>query len=104
VRNDGTRSREYAVNLSPGGVGLHLPRPLAVGEAVELAFELPPDGPTVRARGRVVWCEGGGPGPRGPAALRFRETGVRFEELGEAEREAIRRFVRRGGAESGAGR
>jgi hypothetical protein len=81
------------VNLSPGGVCLHLPRPLAVGETVELAFDLPPAGGPVCARGRVIWCEAPGAGGR------FHEAGVRFEELGAAERAAIRRFVRDGDGE-----
>lgn len=103
MRGDGARSREYAVNLSPGGIGLHLPQPLAVGEAIEVVFELPPDGRAIRARGRVIWCEETG----AASALRgapFRETGVRFEGLGEADREAIRRFVRPGSAEGPNGR
>jgi hypothetical protein len=89
VRRDGTRTAEYAVNLSPGGLCLHLPRPIDVGEAVELAFELPPDGLPLRTRGRVVWCDETGRGAR----IRFRETGIRFEALGDAERAAILRFV-----------
>jgi hypothetical protein len=69
---------------------LHLVDPPALGESIELSFELPPAGPAVRARGRVIWCDA----PGGGAGARFRETGVRFEGLGEAERAAILRFVR----------
>jgi hypothetical protein len=108
TRRDGRRRTEYAVNLSPGGLCLHLPRPIAVGEVVELAFVLPasasggdPAAPADAAErsiatcGRVIWSEGRSDGAGG-GRVRFVETGVRFEGLPEAERLRILAFVRAG--------
>ena len=104
TRRNGSRRTEYAVNLSPGGLCLHLPRPIAVGEVVELAFAIPataagaaPDqaGERIVARGRVIWAEGRADG-MGGGRVRFTETGVRFEELAEAQRLRILDFVREG--------
>jgi hypothetical protein len=104
TRRDGTRRVEYAVNLSPGGLCLHLPRPIAVGEAVELAFAVPalPAAPAAQsparrvvARGRVIWAEGPADGRAG-GRVRFTETGVRFEGLAESDRLGILAFVRHG--------
>ena len=105
TRRNGARRTEYAVNLSPGGVCLHLPRPIAVGEMVELAFALPASGAAgdrgapadpgeerILARGRVIWTEGGARAGR----VRFTETGVRFEALAEPHRIRILDFVRAG--------
>jgi c-di-GMP-binding flagellar brake protein YcgR len=54
-RPDGTTTVEYAVNISPGGVCLHLSRGLSEGDEVRVEFTLPPSGPTVRADASVVW-------------------------------------------------
>jgi uncharacterized protein (TIGR02266 family) len=85
---------DYAVNLSPGGLCLHLPRPFALGEVFALSFELPDGGPPIEAAGRVVWCDLPGVGGR----VRFCESGVRFEALRDADRRRIQRFV--GGPEA----
>jgi hypothetical protein len=109
TRRNGSRRTEYAVNLSPGGLCLHLPRPIAVGEVVELAFAIPasaagapadralPDqaGERIVARGRVIWAEGRADGTGG-GRVRFTETGVRFEGLAEPHRLRILDFVREG--------
>ena len=89
------------MNLSPGGLCLHLPRPIAVGEVVELAFAIPAPsgaepaatGGRIAARGRVIWAERHAAGGR----VRFTETGVRFEGLAEPDRLRILDFVRQGG-------
>jgi len=89
---------EYAVNLSPGGLCLHLPHPLEVGETVELAFELP-GGARIEARGRVIWSDAAEPAAgrgRVSGRERFAETGVRFEGLSDGDRRHIVRFVRGG--------
>ena len=78
----------YAVNVSEGGLCLHLREPLPEGEVVTLEFTLPPDGPRVEARARVVWSGGSGPGPSGHA-----ETGVRFESLAAELREALHAYA-----------
>jgi len=89
-RRDGEAALEYATNLSPGGVCLHARLRLAVGEGVTVAFALPGEDGTVRARGRVTWREDDDP----EAEARFLETGVRFEVVDETDRERITRFVR----------
>jgi uncharacterized protein (TIGR02266 family) len=94
TRRDGARAVDYAVNLSPGGLGLHLPRPLPVGEVLALAFVLPDGGPRLEAWGRVAWCDE----PSRGARVRFCESGVRFEVLRAADRERISRFVAAGEA------
>lgn len=69
---------ELAVNLSPGGVCLHAREPLREGEAVEVRLDLPPDGPRVEARGRVVWTSRHTAADDAP---RFWEVGIRLEAL-----------------------
>jgi hypothetical protein len=78
-RPDGTTAVEYAVNVSPGGLCLHLKVPIPEGERLWLEFTLPPSGPTVRAEGRVVWtsCEEGATSEEGG----FHETGVQLSGL-----------------------
>ena len=78
-RSDGSTTLEYAVNISPGGLCLHLKFPIPEGERIRVEFTLPPSGPTVRAEGRVVWTsweEGGGAEEAG-----FYETGVQLSGL-----------------------
>lgn len=89
-RRDGEAALEYATNLSPGGVCLQARLRLAVGEGVTVAFALPGEDGTIRARGRVTWREDDDP----KAEARFLETGVRFEVVDETDRERITRFVR----------
>jgi Tfp pilus assembly protein PilZ len=89
LRRDAAPRTEYAVNLSPGGLGLHVPSPLPVGEVVEIRFELPDGGPAMAARGRVVWSDAP---PRG-GRVRFCEIGLRFEALPAVERARIARFA-----------
>jgi hypothetical protein len=80
-RPDGTTTVEYAVNISPGGLCLHLEDTLAEGDRVGVEFTLPPSGPAVRADGRVVWTSWkGAEGDDG----RFCETGVEFGDLEES--------------------
>ncbi len=85
----GHRRREYALNLSPSGIGLHLPVTVAAGETLGLDFSLPDGGDRIAAQGRVIWAETAPPA----VSARFYEVGVRFEALGEADREAILRFL-----------
>jgi uncharacterized protein (TIGR02266 family) len=90
ARRDGAAAREYATNLSPGGICLHARTRLEVGEGVAVAFELPDAGRRVEVRGRVTWREEEDPAAR----ARFREAGIRFEVIDESDRERILRFVR----------
>jgi uncharacterized protein (TIGR02266 family) len=90
VRRGAEPAREYATNLSPGGICLHARLRLRVGDDVSVAFVLPGEDRRIEARGRVSWREDDDPG----AAACFLETGVRFEVLDEVDRERITRFVR----------
>jgi hypothetical protein len=85
----GQRRQEYALNLSPSGIGLHLPTALAPGETLRLDFTLPDGGGRIEARGRVIWAETPPPAVR----ARFHEVGIRFEALAEADRQAILRYL-----------
>lgn len=86
-RSDGSSSVEYAVNVSPGGLCLHLKEPLSEGDRVHVEFTLPPSGPTVVADGRVVWTqwEEGGADEGG-----FYETGL---QLGGLDAEVARQLT-----------
>jgi hypothetical protein len=81
--------RAFALNLSPGGIGLHLVDPPPVGETVVLRFAIPDGGPLIRARARVVWTEA----PPREAAARFAEAGLRFEGLPAPERDRVHAFA-----------
>lgn len=91
TRLHGTTTIEYAVNLSAGGACLQVRQPLAPGERIHLAFELPQDEIAVSVEARVIWCtreeEHGG-------RSRFFEMGVQFEHTDAALREQLGRFAR----------
>ncbi len=87
VRANGAVETELAVNLSPRGLCVHLHQPIAVGEAVWVVFSLPPEGPEIRARGKVVWT---GPADATPEIW---ETGVHLLDLGDAARAALAQFA-----------
>ncbi|HSD27232.1 MAG TPA: PilZ domain-containing protein [Vicinamibacteria bacterium] len=87
----GTTTVEYAVNLSAGGACLQVRRPLAEGERVHLAFELPQDELPVSVAARVVWCTRDEErGERG----RFCEMGVQFSDADATLVERLGRFAR----------
>jgi len=90
TREDGTSERELALNLSPRGLCVRLRRPIEVGERVQVAFRLPPNGPEIRASGRVVWTGDAG---QIDSAAHLWETGVHLVDLSEAERDALSRFA-----------
>ncbi len=89
VDRGGTSRLEYALNLSPSGMGLHIPGSREAGEILQLGFALPDGGDPITARGRVIWAEAAPPAAR----ARFREVGVRFEVLREEDRRVILRFL-----------
>lgn len=95
---DGIRRVEYALNLSASGIALHLARPLPAGETLALGLRLPDGGGPLELHGRVAWSEAVARTGR----PRFREVGLRFEGVGEAERRRLARFVAAG--EGAAGR
>jgi hypothetical protein len=88
----GTARSEYAVNLSGGGVCLHLREPLAEGEAVEVRLTVPPDGLRIEARGVVVWTSRH---TAADAGARFWEVGVRFEAMDPGLRADVEGWARR---------
>jgi hypothetical protein len=96
---DGVRRPEYAVNVSPSGIALHLPRPLPAGERLALAFALPDGGGPIEAHGRVAWSER----ILRTARPRFREVGIRFELLREEDRRRLASFVAAAGPDLTAG-
>ena len=91
IRLDGGEPRaEYAVNLSPGGLCLHVREPITVGERIQLVFELPPEGLRVEASGKVVWTSHEG---EAGVPSRFFEVGVHLEGLDDEVRERLRHFA-----------
>ena len=81
---------EYAVNLSPRGLCLHVREPVAVGEHVVVVFELPPEGTRVQASGKVVWSSHEG---EVATANRFFEAGVHLDDLDDEIRERLRHYA-----------
>jgi hypothetical protein len=71
------------LDVSAGGVCAAAYAPLAVGERASVRFRLPTG--TVVATGSVCWVREGRPGsiPR---------MGIAFSEIGEDDRDALRRF------------
>lgn len=91
TRPDGTETTEYVLNLSAGGLCLHVRRPLATGTRVGIALELPDGGARIRAPAWVVWCMRE---EERAAESRFWEVGLRLEDLVEADRERLGGYVR----------
>ncbi|MBM4382686.1 MAG: PilZ domain-containing protein [Deltaproteobacteria bacterium] len=87
-REDGGLERARAVNLSPRGLCVHLRRAIEIGERVEVAFTLPPNGPEIRAHGKVVWTSNAG--DLGAALF---ETGVHLLDLEPAASAALSEFA-----------
>jgi hypothetical protein len=90
TRPGGVEETVYAVNLSVGGLCLHLREPLRTGDVVGVDFRLPPDGPQVTCSAHVIWCGGVEPGASGTGHA---ETGLRFEKLEEPVRQALYHYA-----------
>ena len=87
---DGSLRNEYLVNVSIGGLCLHMRAPVSIGEALSVAFRLPSQADEIHASCKVVWTSHEGelhPVPR------FFETGLFVLELSEADRQRIEAFV-----------
>ena len=89
-RGDGSESSEYAVNLSPRGLCLHLGAPITVGERVSVRFDLPPEGTPIEASGKVVWTTHDG---ELGLHTRFWEAGVHLDSLTPEQSELFRVFA-----------
>lgn len=81
---------EWAINVSPGGMGLQARTPRKLGERVTVRFRLLPDDPPVELEAEVVWC---GAEPDLLPGMDYYELGVRFPDLPSDVRAAIDRFV-----------
>ncbi|MCP3985846.1 MAG: PilZ domain-containing protein [bacterium] len=73
-RADGTESREFATNLSPRGLCIHTHEVLAIGEKIQVRFELPPSGQLIDTPGSVIWTDS-----RDDGETLFWETGLRLD-------------------------
>jgi hypothetical protein len=89
-RSDGTTTVEYAVNISSGGLCLHVQETLAEGDRIGVEFALPPAGPTVRADAKVAWT-----GKQGAEVgeQHFCETGVQFTRIDESAAQQLLQYA-----------
>jgi hypothetical protein len=74
--NCGARKRLQAelVNLSQGGIGVHLDRDLDLHESIQVAFKLPGTRYTVKAQGEIAWAD-----KQGNAGIRFVDIPARLQ-------------------------
>jgi hypothetical protein len=63
------RITAHLVNLSQGGLGIHLPRPLAVAGPVSVSFVLPGSKSSLKLRGRLAWTD-----QHGNAGIHFQQV------------------------------
>lgn len=78
---DGSIRHEYAVNISPGGLCLHLAEPLAAEGPLDVKLWLPPDGTEVQVNAHVVWTSWH---ESNDETERFCETGLHFDDMSVA--------------------
>ena len=90
-RSDGSCRSEHLVNVSESGLCLHMQTPVSVGEALALAFRLPPDDAPIEAACKVVWTSHAGETHPVP---RLFETGLFVVGMSDAHRARIGAFVR----------
>ena len=95
TRPGGTRTTEYAINLSAGGACLQVREPVGAGERVSLEFVLPSGGDALRLEGEVVWCTE--EEEAGVGHTRFRELGIRFEPTRQSGLERLGLFATQAG-------
>jgi len=81
----------YCINLSTGGLFLETSEPLDEGAPLYLEFHLPGRSTPVRCHGRVAWVNGAcaPQKPQLPSGV-----GVQFTDLGLADMQLIREFVK----------
>jgi DNA-binding NarL/FixJ family response regulator len=72
----GPQKRMHAelLNLSQGGIGVHLDRDLDVRQPIQISFKLPGTRYTVRAKGEIAWTD-----QQGNAGIRFLDIPVRLQ-------------------------
>jgi hypothetical protein len=60
------------INLSQGGIGVHMEEPVRSNQAIGVSFRLPGTRTTVKARGEIAWMD-----ERGRAGIRFTDIAPR---------------------------
>ena len=95
TRPGGTRTTEYAINLSAGGACLQVREPLGAGERVSLELVLPSGEDSLTLEGEVVWCTE--EEEAGVDHTRFQEMGIRFEPKQQRGLERLALFTTQGG-------
>lgn len=90
VSEDGTETRLAAtiINISAGGVLLRSRQPLAVGQRVRLAVELPAPGGAISATANILRVE-----TRRADRGHFYEAGCAFADLTDRDRDLITKFI-----------
>jgi hypothetical protein len=75
--NCGARRRLQAelINLSQGGIGIHLDRDLEVSDPIQVSFRLPGTRYTVKAQGEIAWTD-----RQGNAGIRFVDIPGRLQK------------------------
>jgi len=68
------RLQAELLNLSQGGIGVHLDRDLDVRQPIQVSFKLPGTRHTVKARGEIAWTD-----RQGNAGIRFLDIPVRLQ-------------------------
>jgi len=85
----GRAATEYALSLSPGGMGVTSELPLDLNSVVQLRFRLEDKGEPLRISGRVVYCRSG------PDCAPLNEIGIVFVALDPESRSRIEGEVAR---------
>jgi hypothetical protein len=68
------RLQAELLNLSQGGIGVHLERELDVRQPIQVSFKLPGTRYTVKARGEIAWTD-----RQGNAGIRFLDIPERLQ-------------------------
>ena len=71
------------MNLSQGGVGLHVNSAIACHEPITVSFRLPGTRTTVRAQGELAWTDGSG------------RAGIRFIDLAPRQQRGLQLWLAR---------
>lgn len=71
------------MNLSQGGVGVHVQSAIACHEPITVSFRLPGTRTTVRARGELAWTDGSG------------RAGIRFIDLAPRQQRGLQLWLAR---------
>ena len=69
------RVQAELLNLSQGGIGVHLERDLDVRESIQVSFKLPGTRYTVKAQGEIAWTD-----KLGNAGIRFVDVPARLQK------------------------